>query len=94
MSSAPSFDANARLAQIALWLDGGAGWIEQATAQARSDRVQAVTVTFSRRELDTFLSGLRCVAGALMGIAQPVPPPLPVQRRGSPKLRLVKSDAG
>jgi hypothetical protein len=92
MKQAQSFDANARLAQIALWLDDGARWMDQAAERARVDQTGAVTVTFNRAELAAFLSGFRGVSRALLGIAQPVPPPLPTSTRKPSPLRLVKSD--
>lgn len=87
-----AFNANQRLAEIALWLDASASWADRATAQARAGRSgKTIVVTFERAELETFVSGLRGVARALMGLAQPVPPPLPEppQTRSS-HLRLVR----
>jgi hypothetical protein len=72
-----SFDANRRLAEIALWVDGSARWVEQATEAARAaPRQRQVTVTLDHAELETFVAGFRGVARVLMGLAQPVPPPV------------------
>ena len=85
-----TFDANRRLAEIALWMDGGARWLERATEAARmsAPRAGRVTVTLDRAELEGFVAGFRGVARALVGLAQPVPPPVPVASR-HPRLRLV-----
>ena len=92
MNQAQSFDANARLAQIALWLDEGVRWMDRATEQAQANQRGTVTVTFNRAELAAFLSGFRGVSRALLGIAQPVPPPLPrAPKGGPPHLRLVEA---
>ena len=84
-----TFDANRRLAEIALWMDGGARWLDRATEAARAaPRQGRVTVTLDQAELEGFVAGFRGVARALVGLAQPVPPPLPVASR-RPRLRLV-----
>jgi hypothetical protein len=68
-----TFDANRRLAEVALWLDGSARWVEQATEAVRTaPRQRQVTVTLDRAELETFVAGFRGVARVLMGLAQPV----------------------
>jgi hypothetical protein len=92
-----AFDADRRLAGLALWVDQGARWVDQATAAARQlpparGRGEEVRVVFDRRELDAFVAGLRGVARGLLGLAQPMPPPclpagLPPPRR---RLRLVR----
>ena len=93
MNDTTKFDANRRLAEIALWTDGSARWIEQATAPRQSAcRSDHVTVTFRRDELETFVSGLRGVARSLLGLAQPVPPPVPTPPPTErPYLRLVSA---
>jgi hypothetical protein len=93
MSDGPKFDANRRLAEIALWTDGAARWIERATQQERpGGRHDPVTVTFRRAELEAFVSGLRGVAQSLLGLAQPAPPPvLTPHPRERPHLRLVRT---
>jgi hypothetical protein len=85
-----TFDANRRLAEAALWVDGSARWVDRATEAARSTapRRRQVTVTFDQAELETFITGFRGIARMLMGLAQPVPPPIPVAPQGR-HLRLV-----
>ena len=86
MSGDPIFDANRRLAELALWIDGGARWIESATVSARQERHhEDVVVTFDRDELEAFIAGFRSIARAMLGLAQPVPRPLPTR----PPLRIV-----
>lgn len=85
-----TFDANRRLAEIALWADGAARWLDQATGTARAaPRRGQVTITVDHAELDSFVSGLQGVARALLGLAQPVPPPVPTKAR-RPDLRFVR----
>jgi hypothetical protein len=92
MSDGPTFDANRRLAEIALWTDAGARWVGQAILHGQPDRHDQVTVTFRRAELEAFVTGLRGVAQSLLGFAQPVPPPVPTTRPdGRPRLRLVRA---
>jgi transposase len=85
-----TFDANRRLAEVALWADGSARWVDRATEAARSaaPRRRQVTVTFDQAELETFVTGFRGVARMLMGLAQPVPPPISAAPQGR-HLRLV-----
>ena len=93
MSADPKFDANRRLAELALWVDDGAHWIDQATV-ARAQRQNHggdVVVTFDRNDLETFVRGLRTVATSMLGMAQPMPPLLP-SSRVRPALRLVRSE--
>ena len=91
-----TFDADRRLADLALWVDQGARWIDHATAAARQpppahDRGEQVRVVFDRRELDAFVAGLHAVARGLLGLAQPVPPPcLPAGPPPRRRLRLVR----
>jgi transposase len=84
-----TFDANRRLAEVALWADGSARWVDQATEAARTaaPRRRQVTVTFDQAELETFVTGFR-VARVLMGLAQPMPPPVATASQGR-HLRLV-----
>lgn len=94
MSGAQKFDANKRLAEIALWTDSGARWIDRATASKQPNGQRGeVTVTLDRRELEAFVIGLRRVSQSLLGIVQPVPPPLPRPSQPStcdrPYLRVV-----
>jgi hypothetical protein len=71
-----AFDTNRPLAEIALWADGGARWVEQATEAARAaPRQRQVTITLDPAQPETFIAGFRKVARGLMGLAQPVPPP-------------------
>jgi transposase len=79
-----TFDANRRLAEAALWVDGSARWVDRATEAARSTapRRRQVTVTFDQAELETFITGFRGVARMLMGLAQPVPPPITTASQG------------
>lgn len=79
MIGVDKFDANRRLGEIALWSDSGARWIERATAASLTDqpRSDLVAVTFRRDELEAFVRGMRITARSLLGIAQPVPPPVP-----------------
>lgn len=88
--SGSAFNANQRLAEVALWVNAGAGWIDHVTGQARTARQGEVTITFERTELETFVSGLRAVSRTLMGLAQPVPPPLPEPPLTRGHLRLVR----
>ena len=82
-----TFDANRRLAEIALWADGSARWLDRATGAARAaSRQGQITITLDRAELEGFVSGFQGIARALLGLAQPVPPPIPVAPR---RLRLV-----
>jgi hypothetical protein len=91
MNETTKFDANRRLAEIALWTDDGAHWIEQTTAQ-RANRAAHVTVTFRRDELERFVSGLRSVSRTLLGLAQPVPLPVAIPPAAErPYLRLVRT---
>jgi hypothetical protein len=85
-----TFDANRRLAEVALWVDGSARWVDQATEAARvaAPRRRQVTVTLDRAELETFVTGLRGIARVLMGLARPVPPPVATASQGR-HLRLV-----
>jgi transposase len=85
-----TFDANRRLAEIALWVDGSARWMDRATetVRAAAPRRRQVTVTFDQAELETFITGFRGVARVLMGLAQPVPPPVAAAPQGR-HLRLV-----
>jgi hypothetical protein len=72
-----TFDANHRLAELALWLNDGSRWLDRATtpADAATPRTRrTVHIAFDRAELETFAAGLRGVARSLMGLAQPVPP--------------------
>jgi hypothetical protein len=70
-----TFDANRRLAEIALWTDAGAHWIGREVERKLSDRrAEDVTVTFDRAELERFVLGLRWISRSLLGLAQPVPP--------------------
>jgi hypothetical protein len=75
------FDANRRLAEVALWLDGTARWLDDAVEPARAAALAGsrhrISLTFDREELGLLVSGLRGVARTLMGVAQPVPPSLP-----------------
>jgi hypothetical protein len=92
MNDAEKFDANRRLAEIALWSDSGARWIERATAAELTDQARGnlVAVTFRRNELEAFVRGMRITARSLLGIAQPVPPPVPTPPASEqPYLRLV-----
>jgi hypothetical protein len=94
-----TFDANRRLAEVALWVDGSARWVDRATeaARAAASRWRQVTVTFDQAELETFITGLRGVAHVLMGLAQPGtaadrgrspgPPPAPRDVTDSPSHR-------
>jgi len=84
-----TFDANRRLAEIALWADGGARWLDRVTETARvaAPRQRRVTITLDRAELDGFVSGFQGIARALLGLAQPVPPPIPT---GTRRLHLVR----
>jgi hypothetical protein len=93
MNEITKFNANRRLAEIALWTDGGARWIEQATAPEQpTNRSDRVTVTFRRDELEKFVSGLRVVSRSLLGLAQPVPLPVPIPPVSEqPYLRLVRA---
>jgi hypothetical protein len=91
VNGARTFNANARLAQIALWI-GGERWLDHSTERVRATRRGIVTVTFDRAELEALLSGVRGVSRSLLGIAQPVPPPIPMPRSEPPHLRLVSSD--
>ena len=86
-----TFDANRRLAEIALWADSSARWLDRATGAARAaaPRQGQVTITLDRAELEGFVSGFQGVARALLGLAQPVPPPVPTKAR-RPELRLVR----
>ena len=86
-----TFDANRRLAEIALWADGGARWVDRVTeaARATSPHRRHVTITLDRAELDSFVSGFQGIARALMGLAQPVPPPIPTGTQ-RPRLGLVR----
>jgi hypothetical protein len=79
-----TFDANRRLAEVALWVDGSACWVDRATEAARTaaPHRRQVTVTFDQAELETFVTGLRGVARVLMGLAQPVPPPITTASQG------------
>ena len=85
-----AFDANRRLVEVALWVDGSARWVDRATetARATAPRQWQVTVTFDQAELETFITGFRGVARLLMGLAQPVPPPISMAPQGR-HLRLV-----
>jgi hypothetical protein len=85
-----TFDANRRLAEAALWVDGSARWVDRATEAARTaaPRRRQVTVTFDQAELETFVTGFRGIARVLMGLAQPVPPPVATASQGR-HLRLV-----
>jgi hypothetical protein len=72
-----TFDANRRLAEIALWVDGSARWVDWATEAARTaaPRRRQVTITFDRTKLETFATGLRCRPRADgLGSAGVVPP--------------------
>ena len=82
--------SNCRLAEIALWADGSAHWVDRATeaARAAAPRRRQVTVTFDQAELETFVTGFRGFARVLMGLAQPVPPPVATAPQGR-HLRLV-----
>ncbi len=86
------FDADRRLAEVALWVDGAARWVDRATEAARATTLPRprpeVTVTFDRAELEGLVSGLRGVARTLVGLAQPVPPPISTPSSGH-RLRLV-----
>jgi hypothetical protein len=46
-----AFNANQRLAEVALWVDAGAGWIDRTTDRARAGRSGRVAVAFERAEL-------------------------------------------
>jgi hypothetical protein len=85
-----TFDANRRLTEVALWADGSARWVDWATEAARTaaPRRRQVTVTFDQAELETFVTGFRGIARVLMGLAQPVPPPVATASQGR-HLRLV-----
>jgi hypothetical protein len=85
-------DANRRMAELVLWLDEGARWFEHATAASRlvAPRGRTVEVTFNRAELEVFVTGLRGVSRSLMGLAQPVPPPLPAPPAAHRHLRVVR----
>jgi hypothetical protein len=89
-----TFDANRRLAEVALWADGTARWLEQVVkptqAAAPAGSRHRINLTFSREELELLVSGLRGVARTLMGLAQPVPPPLPVTPVTHRHLRIVR----
>lgn len=84
-----AFDANRRLAELALWLDQGASWIDNVTGDARRAPGD-VEVTFDRAELETFVTGLRGATRSLLGLVQPVPPDIGGKARGG-HLRLVAS---
>jgi hypothetical protein len=87
------FDANRRLAEVALWIDGASRWLEQAVEPARASAPAGsrhrITLTFDRGELELLASGLRGVARTLMGVAQPVPP-LPAAPVAHRHLRVVR----
>lgn len=92
MSSPGKFDANRRLGEIALWSDSGARWIEHVTAAHLTGRPRSdlVAVTFRRDELEAFVRGMRITARSLLGIAQPIPPPVPTPPASErPHLHLV-----
>ena len=82
--------SNRRLAEVALWADGSARWVDRATeaAWAAAPRRRQVTVTFDQAELETFVTGFRGIARVLMGLAQPMPPPVATASQGR-HLRLV-----
>jgi transposase len=86
--------SNRRLAEVALWVDGSARWVDRATeaAQAAAPRRRQVTVTFDQAELETFVTGFRGMARVLIGLAQPVPPPISTASQGC-HLRLVTDKA-
>jgi hypothetical protein len=87
------FDANQRLAEVALWADGTARWLDHAVgplSPAGGAHAGMVNVTFSRKDLELLLSGMRGVARTLMGIAQPTPPPLPAPLPSRGYLRVVR----
>lgn len=90
------FDANQRLAQIAVWTDAGAAWIGQEAARADGE-AEEVTLTLRRDELERFVSGMRWISRSLLGLAQPIPPLPPACHRptdgGGARLRLVGGSA-
>ena len=87
------FDANRRLAEAALWVEGTARWLDRAVGSispADGADTGMVSVTMPRDDLELFLSGMRGVARTLMGIAQPTPPPLPASSSSQSYLRVVR----
>ena len=66
-----TFDANRRMAEVALWIDGTARWLDHAVEPARSTAPAGgrhrISLTFDREELELLVSGLRGVARTLMG---------------------------
>jgi hypothetical protein len=89
-----TFDANRRLAEVALWVDGTARWLEQAVERARAAAPTSsrhrISLTFDPGELELLVTGLRGVARTLMGVAQPVPPPLATAPAVCRHLRVVR----
>jgi hypothetical protein len=71
-------------------MDGSARWVDCATeaARAAAPRRRQVTVTFDQAELETFVTGFRGITRMLMGLAQPIPPPISAASQGR-HLRLV-----
>ena len=76
-----------RLAEVARWVDRATE-----AARAAAPRRRQVTVTFDQAELETFVTGFRGIARVLMGLAQPVPPPISTASQGC-HLRLVTDKA-
>jgi hypothetical protein len=76
-----TFDANRRLAEIALWVDGGARWLDRATEAARraAPRQCRVTITLDRAELDGFVSGFQGISPGAPGAGPARPPAGPDQ---------------
>jgi hypothetical protein len=68
--------------------------VDRATEAARASapRRRQVTVTFDQAELETFVTCFRGIARVLMGLAQPVPPPISTASQGC-HLRLVTDKA-
>jgi hypothetical protein len=79
--------SNRRLAEVARWVDRATE-----AARAAAPRRRQVTVTFDQAELETFVTGFRGIARVLMGLAQPVPPPISTASQGC-HLRLVTDKA-